>query len=130
MNVVVLVAVPDRLPEVHRPDESAETNTTVDQNTLGWESSVSPAAELLRGVGGGPLKYIARGLCFILDNCEVHPLSCTFSLRHLRSFQQIEVDKQAVESLAPRIKTLSESLCEPIPLGDVNEREREKKLER
>ena len=40
------------------------------------------------------------------------------------------VNQRAIESLAPRIKKLSESLREPIPLGDVNEGARERKLER
>jgi len=39
------------------------------------------------------------------------------------------VNKHAIESLAPRIKTLSESLSEPILPGDVNEEKRAKKLE-
>jgi len=39
------------------------------------------------------------------------------------------VDEQAIESLAPRVKVLFESLSAPIPLGDVDEEEREKKLE-
>jgi len=47
----------------------------------------------------------------------------------LTAIQQTEVDEQAIEWLAPRVKALSESLCAPIPLGDPNEREREKKLE-
>ena len=42
--------------------------------------------------------------------------------------QQTELDKQAIESLAPRIKALSESFCVPIPLGDDNEKEREENL--
>jgi len=36
---------------------------------------------------------------------------------------------QAIELLAPWIKTLSESLRTPIHLGDVNEKVREEKLE-
>ena len=39
------------------------------------------------------------------------------------------MDRQAIESLAPQVKVLSESLHQPIPLGDVNEKEREKRLE-
>ena len=35
----------------------------------------------------------------------------------------------AIESLAPRIKTLSESLCESIVVGDVNEEIRARKLD-
>lgn len=40
------------------------------------------------------------------------------------------MNERTIELLAPRVKILSESLCEPIPPGDVNERERERKLER
>jgi len=40
------------------------------------------------------------------------------------------VNKHAMESLAPRVKTLSESLSDPIPPGDVTEKERAKELER
>ena len=39
------------------------------------------------------------------------------------------VNKQAIEWLAPRIRMLSKSLCAPIPVDDINERERENKLE-
>ena len=123
-------SVPDHLQEVPCPDESVETSAATDQNTSDCEPSMSATVELLRAVGDGPLKSIAQGLCFILENCKVHPLSCTSSPQCLRLPQQTEVDKQAVEALAPRIKALSESLCEPIPLGDVNEKERERKLER
>ena len=47
----------------------------------------------------------------------------------LQSFQRTEVKAQAIESLAPRIRVLSESLSAPIPPNDVNEKEREKELE-
>jgi len=40
------------------------------------------------------------------------------------------VNEHAIESLAPRVKRLSESLSVPISLGDVNEEERARKLER
>jgi len=35
----------------------------------------------------------------------------------------MEVNKHTIESLAPRVKMLSESLSDPVPLGDFNERE-------
>jgi len=56
-------------------------------------------------------------------------LLCTIGLQYLWSSQQTEADGQAIELLAPRVKVLSELLCAPIPLGDVNEKGREKKLE-
>ena len=40
------------------------------------------------------------------------------------------MNEHAVESLAPRVRMLSESLSAPIPPGDVNEEERAHKLER
>jgi len=40
------------------------------------------------------------------------------------------VNEHAIESLALRVKMLSEPLSEPISPGDVNEEERAKKLER
>jgi len=40
------------------------------------------------------------------------------------------VNKHAMESLAPRVKTLSESLSAAILPGDVNEKKRANKLER
>ena len=46
----------------------------------------------------------------------------------LWSFQQTEVDGQAIELLAPRIKVLSESLCASIHPSDVNEKKRGEKL--
>ena len=55
---------------------------------------------------------------------------CTFNPDYSWIVQRTEVNKEAIESLAPRIKTLSESLCEPIPPGDVDEKEREGELER
>ena len=76
-----------------------------------------------------PLKSVAKDLCFILDNCEVQFPSQILNPLCLRSFQRTEVNRRAIESLAPRIKTLSESLREPIPPSDFNEKERVKRLE-
>ena len=35
-----------------------------------------------------------------------------------------------MESLAPRVKTLAEQLCGPIPEGDTKEQKRREKLEK
>ena len=78
----------------------------------------------------GPLKSVAANLCLILDNCEVWPPTHTFNLKYSKSFQQTEVDRQAIELLAPRVKVLSESLNTPICSSDVNEKRRGSKLER
>ena len=61
-------------PDAPRPDESVEPSATVDE--INRKSTVSPTTKLLRGVRDspgafGPLKSVARGLCFILENCKV-----------------------------------------------------------
>ena len=122
-------AVPDQVPEVLRLDENVQLSTATDKNKSDQKSTASTAAELLEGVRDGPLKSVAGGLHFILENCKVGIPSCTSNPKCLQSFQQTEVDQQAIESLAPRVKALSESLCVPISWDDVNEKEREKKLE-
>ena len=55
--------------------------------------------------------------------------SHAFNPQHLQRFQQMEVNWQAIESLVPRIRILSESLREPITAGDLNEKKREKERE-
>ena len=60
-----------------RPDESALPSAVTDEKQLDWKSTASAAAKLLlRGVRDSadafcPLKSVAGGLCFVLDNCEV-----------------------------------------------------------
>ena len=44
--------------------------------------------------------------------------------------QRTKANKQAIESLAPRVKELAERLCEPVNEGDVKEQERRTRLER
>ena len=71
-------AVPDHVQRVLSTNEKAPGST--DENTS-WTSTASAAAKLiLRGVkesadAFGPLKAVAGGLCFILENCEVQPSS-------------------------------------------------------
>ena len=48
----------------------------------------------------------------------------------LTSPQQTKANKQAIESLAPRVGELAERLCEPVNEGDVKEGERRRRLER
>ena len=70
-------AVPDHMPEVLHSNESAEPSATTNEKKLNWRSTASATAKLLlRGVRDtadafGPLKSVAGGLCFILENCEV-----------------------------------------------------------
>ena len=58
-------------------DKSVGPGTSADENKTDWGSTVSASAKLLlRGVRDsagafGPLKSVAGGLCFILENCEV-----------------------------------------------------------
>jgi len=53
--------------------------------------------------------------------CHIHILT---------GAQRTKANKQAIESLAPRVKALDGSVCAPVPKGDVKEQERRKKLER
>ena len=70
-------AVLDHVPEDLRSNESAEPNTAANEKKSSWRSTASATAKLvLRGVRDtadafGPLKSVAGGLCFILENCEV-----------------------------------------------------------
>ena len=125
------------MPEVPCPDENVEPGVVIGDSGPGKESVMSATAKLLCGVRDSknasvPLKSIAGHLYSILENCQVWPPPCTLSLQHslLWPFQQTDVDGQAIELLAPRIKTLSESLCAPIQPGDTNEKQRGEKLER
>ena len=76
----------------------------------------------------GPLKSIAGGLCFILENYEVRPSSISIVCSAYRCPQQTEANKQAIESLAPWLKVLAELLCVTIPEGDVEEQERRERF--
>ena len=57
--------------------EGVGPSAAADENKSDWKSTASASAKLiLRGVcdsadAFGPLKSVAGGLCFILDNCEV-----------------------------------------------------------
>ena len=53
-----------------------------------------------------------------------HRLSVT-----LTAPQRTKANKQAIESLAPRVQELAEWLCEPVDEGDVEEKERRMRLE-
>jgi hypothetical protein len=66
--------VPDQ--DLHS-DEGSEPSAAANDKKSGWKSTAFATAKLLlRGVRDasdafGPLKSVAGGLCFILDNCEV-----------------------------------------------------------
>ena len=61
-------------------NENVGATAAADENRPAWKSTASSSAELaLRAVRDsadafGPLKSVAGGLCFILENCEVRHL--------------------------------------------------------
>ena len=116
-------------------NETVGASSAADENRPDWKSTASSSAKLvLRAVRGsadafGPLKSVAGGLCFILENCEVQCFPYRPSMA-LTCPQRTKANKRAIESLAPRIKELAEWLCEPVNEGDVKERERRMRLER
>ena len=69
--------VSDHVPAILSPDERVAPNATEDEKKSDRKSTVFATAKLLlRGVRDsadafGPLKSVAGGLCFILENCEV-----------------------------------------------------------
>ena len=108
-----------------------------DRNTSKlWKSAASATAKLfLRATKESadafpPLKSVVGGLCFILDNYEVwHSFWYTQSLVFTSPAQQTRANKKAIESLVPRIKALSASLCKPVPESNSGEQMRRKELE-
>ena len=111
-----------------------EVGATADEDGSDWKAMETISAKLLlRGVRDsadalGPLKSVAGGLCFILENYEVC-FPCNVYLQCSQTPQQTKANKQAIESLVPRVRALAESLCKPISEGDARERERRQKLE-
>ena len=111
-----------------------EAGAAADEGGSDWKATVSASAKpLLQGVRDsadalGPLKSVAGGLCFILENYEVC-FPCNVYLQCSQTPQQTKANKQAIESLVPRVRALAESLCKPISEGDARERERRQKLE-
>jgi len=98
------------------------------------ETTVATAKLILRTVKESsdafpPLKSVAGGLCAILENAEVWPVY-VLNPRRLWLSQRTKANKQVVESLAPRVKLLAESLCVPVSEGDIREESRRKILER
>ena len=48
----------------------------------------------------------------------------------LTGLQKTKANKRAIESLAPRVKAIADSLYMPVPEGDIREESRRKILER
>jgi len=139
-------------PSISQDDESESTWTTpfrsppltddvTNQVVIGavtsedksdWKHAASSAAKLtlrtVREVSDAfpPLKYIAGGLCSILENCEVCSPHRSLDPRCPPFSQPTKVNKQTIESLGYRIKAL-DSLCGPAE-GDVKEETRRRKL--
>ena len=80
-------AVHDRMQPDPRPDENTEPSTATNDKKSSWKSTALATAKLLlRGVRDsadafGPLKSVAGGLCFILENCE----ACSNPRLHYRN---------------------------------------------
>ena len=128
--------VPDHAPGGPRPGKSTERGAAAEEKKSSWTSTASATAKLLlRGVRDsadafGPLKSVAGGLCFIMENCEVRPFSCKSYPQRLQVPQRTTANEEAIASLAPRVEALSKLLCRPVSESDVEERERRGKLER
>ena len=75
-------AVPDREQRDPCPDEDAEPSAATIEKKSSWKSTAFATAKLLlRGVRDsadafGPLKSVAGGLCFILENFDVWSYPC------------------------------------------------------
>ena len=76
--------VPDRVQGDPHLDENAEPSAVSNEKKSNWKSTTLATAKLLlRGVRDsadafGPLKSVAGGLCFILENCEVWSGPCLY----------------------------------------------------
>ena len=127
-------AVPDHVLEEALGSDQSEPDNTGERGS-DWKSTASAAAKLLlRGVRDsadafGPLKSVAGGLCFILENSEVRHSSPIHDPQHLQVLQRMKANKEAIGSLAPRIKSLSALLREDSG-EDVMEQSRRGKFER
>jgi len=126
-------AAPDQAQEVPSPNQSGPS--AADENKSNWKSTASATAKLLlHGVKESadafpPLKSVAGGLCFILENYEVQPYFPTRYSQNLQVPQQTKANEQAIESLAHRTNALSALLCTPVSGGDMKEESRRKGLE-
>ena len=126
--------IPDQIAEDPHSRAPADLGEVTDKKKSNLKSAAAATAKLLlRGVRDtadafGPLKSVVGGLCFILENCEVCPVSCLHCVQPLQVPQRTNANGQAIESLAPRVGALAGRLCENIPDGDVKEIKRREKL--
>ena len=136
-------SISDRFRSILSKRQSKPTgpsNPTVEtsagsESKLDWKTTTSSAAKLLLlGVresadAFGPLKSVAGGLCFILENCDVRTFFYTHCSQRSRVNQRTKANKQLIESLAPRIRLLAQSLCAPVHQDDIKEQSRRDDLE-
>ena len=128
-------AIPDRALGAPGPKDATGPGTSPGEKKSNWKLASSTAKLFLRGVRDsadafGPLKSVASGLCFVLDNCEVRLDPPVRFLQRSHILQRTKANKQSVESLVPRIEELNKLLCMPVSESDTSERERRKRLER
>ena len=77
LHNTVASAVPDHTQKESLSDGNTELNAAANEEKSSWKSTAYATAKLLLyGVRDsadafGPLKSVAGGLCFILENCEV-----------------------------------------------------------
>ena len=78
-------------------NETVGASAAADENRPGWKSTASSSAKLvLRGVRDsadafGPLKSVAGGLCFILENYEVrYPCWLSINNTYMRTANKCE----------------------------------------
>ena len=108
----------DREREENEPGSDVESvgpDAAADESN--WTTTASASAKLvLRGVGSssdafGPLKSVAGGLCFILENCEVrlplHILSVTLTGPAAHEGEQVSDRIVGAQSQDPQRETLS-----------------------
>ena len=126
--------VPDHAQKELLPDENTKSDAATSEKKSNWRATAYATAKLLlRGVRDsadafGPLKSVAGGLCFILENCEVWS-SPSCAVTALTSPQRMKGNEQTIESLAHRVNALAELLRSPVSEVDVKEQQRRKNLE-
>ena len=92
--------VPGSVPQDVRPNERAGPSAVKNEKKSNWKSAASTGAKLLLlGVRDsadafGPLKSVAGGLCFILENCEVRPSAFTVHNTYRRPSERRQINKR------------------------------------
>ena len=106
-----------------RLNEDPETSAVANENKSSWKSTAFSSAKLLlRGVRDaadafGPLKSVAGGLCFILENCEVR-LSPAYTVTTLTGAPANEGERRN-DGI---VSTPGEGACRITPFTDFRRR--------